>query len=372
MRAALRKSSLRSRPVVFAAVAVLLIAGFFAWQRLSSDTTRVSVHLSRAVGLFPGSEVRILGVKVGEVVKVEPAGTRVLVEMSWDADYPVPADASAIVVPPSLVADRYIQLAPAYTGGAKLADGAELDPNRAIVPLELDEVYTALNEFATALGPQGAAADGELQELLEAARENLEGNGVALGDSLDNLAQALSTVSDGRGDLFATIENLSTFTTALAQSDAQVRLFNEQLAEVAGNLSEERDELGDALQKLAGALVVVTGFIQDNKESLVTNVDALAELTGVLARQQDALITALDYAPVALSDLQLAYNARSGTLDTRDNLLGANDPAGFVCNLIAGLLPVDEVPIECVNLAAALAEAGVQLPADLAKLAGGN
>lgn len=366
------REALRRPVVIFAAIAVLLIAGFFAWQRLTADTTNITVYLSRAVGVFPGSEVRILGVKVGEVESVDPEGDRVRLELSWDADYPVPADASAIVVPPSLVADRYIQLAPAYTGGDKMGDGAEVPPERTVVPLELDEVYAALNKFADALGPEGASSDGELQELLEAARKNLEGNGAPLGDSLDNLAKALSTVSNGRGDLFATIENLSTFTTALAQSDEQVRLFNDQLAEVAGNLSEERDELGDALQKLAGALVVVTGFIEDNKESLVTNVDALAELTGVLARQQDAIITALDYAPVALSDLDLAYNASSGTLDTRDNVLGANDPAGFVCNLIAGLLPVDEVPIECVNLAAALAEAGVQLPADMAKLLGGN
>ncbi|GIG69840.1 MCE family protein [Phytomonospora endophytica] len=367
MRAVLRKPV-----VIFAAIAVLLLAGFFAWQRLTAASTGITVYLDRAVGVFPGSEVRILGVKVGEVHTVEPEGSRVRVELSWDADYPVPAGASAIVVPPSLVADRYIQLAPAYTGGEKMTDGAELPPERTIVPLELDEVYAALNKFADALGPNGAGSDGELAELLEAARKNLEGNGAPLGESLDNLAKALSTVSDGRGDLFATIDNLATFTTALAQSDGQVRLFNEQLADVAGQLSEERDELGDALQKLAGALVVVTGFIEDNKETLVTNVDALAELTGVLARQQDALITALDYAPVALSDLQLAYNSSSGTLDTRDNVLGANDPAGFVCNLIAGLLPVEDIPIECLNLAEALAAAGLELPPDLAKLAGGN
>ncbi|HEY1178937.1 MAG TPA: MlaD family protein, partial [Phytomonospora sp.] len=193
------RTALRRPVVVFAAIAVLLIAGFFAWQRLTADTTGITVYLDRAVGVFPGSEVRILGVKVGEVHAVEPEGSRVRVELSWDADYPVPAGASAIVVPPSLVADRYIQLAPAYTGGDEMADGAELPPERTIVPLELDEVYAALNEFADALGPDGASSDGELQELLEAARKNLEGNGAPLGDSLDNLAQALSTVSDGRG-----------------------------------------------------------------------------------------------------------------------------------------------------------------------------
>ncbi|GLZ76843.1 ABC transporter substrate-binding protein [Actinorhabdospora filicis] len=366
------RAILRRPVVVIAAIAVLLLAGFFTWRALTSRENTVTIELTRAVGVHPGSEVRVLGVKVGQVREVSPEGERVSVVLDWDRDVPVPADVRAIVVPPSLVADRYIQLAPAYTGGPKLKDGARLGTDRTAVPLELDEVYTALNQFADALGPDGAAGNGDLQALLEAARKNLEGNGAPLGQSLDALAQALSTVSDGKGDLFATIKNLQQFTTALAASDEQVRLFNQQLAEVAGQLSGERDELGDALHKLAGALVVVTGFIEDNKDALVQNVDALAELTGVLARQQNALVQALTYAPVALSDLQMAYNPSAGTLDTRDNVLGANDPAGFVCNLIAGLLPEGQVPIECVNLAEALSKAGVKLPGDLAKLVGGK
>lgn len=366
------RALLRRPVVVIAVIAALLLAGFFAWQRLHTRENTVTIELSRAVGVHPGSEVRVLGVKVGQVREVEPQGDHVRVVLGWDQDVPVPADARAIVVPPSLVADRYIQLAPAYTGGQRMKDGANLGTDRTVVPLELDEVYAALNRFAEALGPDGAAGNGDLQALLEAARKNLEGNGAPLGQSLDSLAKALSTVSDGRGDLFTTIANLQEFTTALAASDEQVRLFNDQLAEVAGQLSGERDELGDALHKLAGALVVVTGFIEDNKDALVQNVDALAELSGVLARQQDALVQALTYAPVALSDLQLAYNPTSGTLDTRDNVLGANDPAGFVCNLIAGLLPEGKVPLECVNLAEALSKAGIKLPPDLAKLVGGK
>ena len=74
---------------------------------------------------------------------------------------------------------------------------------------------------------------------------------------------------------------------------------------------------------------------------------ALADLTGVLVRQQTALIEVLDVAPLALSNLNLAYNPRSGTMDTRDNALGPYDPARFVCTLLAETVPAPQVPAAC-------------------------
>ena len=52
----------------------------------------------------------------------------------------------------------------------------------------------------------------------------------------------------------------------------------------------------------------------------------------------------LDVAPLALSNLNLAYNARSGTLDTRDDAMGPYDPASYVCSLIVDLAPTSQVP----------------------------
>ena len=68
----------------------------------------------------------MLGVQVGAVDKVTPSGTDVVVEMHYDDDIDVPADAKAVIVSPSIVGDRYIQLTPVYESGPKLADGAIL------------------------------------------------------------------------------------------------------------------------------------------------------------------------------------------------------------------------------------------------------
>jgi phospholipid/cholesterol/gamma-HCH transport system substrate-binding protein len=283
------------------------------------EKTTLVAYFDRAVGVYEQSDVRVLGVKIGSVTEIVPEGDRVRVEMEYDAEYDVPADAQAVVVAPSIVSDRYVQLTPAYTSGPVLADGSVLDVDRTEVPLELDEVYASLDSLNVALGPNGANKDGALSDLLAVSAENLEGNGELLGATLEDFSLMVETLSDQRGELFGTIGNLQEFTTTIANSDDVVRAFNRDLADVADQLAGEREDLARAIRQLGIALGDVAVFVRENRESLTTNVTELAEVTRVLVDQKVALEEFLDTAPGALSNLQLAYNPGSGTLDTRDN-----------------------------------------------------
>ncbi|MFD0817989.1 MCE family protein, partial [Micromonospora zhanjiangensis] len=347
---------------------VVLGATALTWAPWRNPERTVVAHFSRAVGVVAGSDVRILGVRIGHVVSVRPEGRTVRIELRSAAEHPVPADARAVIVPPSVVSDRYVQLTPAYAGGATLADGADLATDRTAAPMEIDDIYRALDDFNKALGPDGANADGALSKLLAAGRANLDGNGENLHATLDGLSKALTTLADGRQDLFGSVANLQQFITALARSDQQVRAFNQRLAEVAGQLAGERDELAAALRNLATALTDVTTFVKQNRAALTDNVAALADITTVLVRQQQAIMKILDVAPLTLTNLNLAYNARSGTLDTRDNALGPYDPASYVCAAMVDLLPVAKVPKQCFDLAKTLNLKHLPLPEQLRKL----
>lgn len=356
---------MRHPVTVLFAVVVLAASGFFAWQALSGNGRHITAEFTRAVGVYEGSDVRVLGVSVGEITSVVPKGEIVEVGLLIDDDYPIPADARAIVIPPSIVADRYVQLAPAYSGGAQLAAGSRLGPDRTVVPLELDEVYESLDEFAEALGE-----DESLGEAIETAKKNLKGNGKDLGDALDNLGEVSEVLNNHSDDLWSTVDNLAEFTKMLAESDAEIEVFNEQLADVSTQLSDERGTLSKALKELAIALADIGRFVEDNADELTTSVDKLKDLSGVFARQQDALIKILDYAPVGLTNLDLAYNARSGTLDTRDDLLGPYDPAGFLCAQIATAVALEDIPAACFTLADTLAANGADMPSELEPLVG--
>ena len=294
-----------------------------------------SARFDRTVGLYEQSDVRILGVKVGQVTKIDPQGDGVLVEFEYDEKYKIPADASALVVAPSIVSDRYVQLTPAYTGGAVLEDAAMIEQEDTEVPLELDEVYASLNDLNVALGPNGANKEGALQDLLGVSAQNLEGNGELLGSTLEDFSQAISTLSNQRDDLFGTVNNLQDFTTTIANSDDVVRQFNRDLAVVSDQLAGERQDLARSIERLSVALGEVATFVAENRESLTTNVTGLADATGALVDQQAALAEFLDTAPTALSNLQLAYNPSTGTLDTRDN-----GPAQAEASPLLGLCPL--------------------------------
>ncbi|SEQ80733.1 MCE family protein [Lentzea albida] len=334
------------RFIAIACVLALVVTAALWWVFAGMNGRRVTAHFAAAVGVYPGGDVRVLGVKVGTIDEVTPEGKTVKVVFTLDRDVRVPENAQAVVVSPSVVSDRYVQLAPAYTGGPTLADNAVIPRERTATPVELDELYSSLDKLTTALGPNGANADGALADLLNSAARNLEGNGQALNDTLKNLGQATRTLSGSKEDLFATVDNLQKFTAMLAANDSQVRDFNKQLADVSKMLADERGDLGAALSELATALGQVQGFIKDNREVLKSNVDKLASITQVLVNQRAALAETLDVAPLALGNLQNSYNAASGTLDVRADINELNQPPiVLVCKLVQQATPNNVPPI---------------------------
>jgi phospholipid/cholesterol/gamma-HCH transport system substrate-binding protein len=319
-------------------LALALAVGLIWWRIQPDRGVHVTAHFTRAVGVYPGSDVRILGVKVGTIDSVEPEGGSVKVTFSYDQRYRVPASADVVIVPPSLVSDRYLQLTwdrsdPATRTAPPMPDGTDLPLSRTAAPLELDDLYKTVNDLSVALGPSGANKDGSLNRVLEVGAANLRGNGGTLNQTLSDLADAVRTLSDNRTDLFGTVTNLQKFATALADSDTQVRTFTRSLSDVSTQLAGEREELAAALANLGGALGAVAGFVRDNRALLKKNISGLAQVTGVLVKQRAALAEFLDLAPTTLANLAHAYNARGGTLDTRMNLQFLQDPT-FLCSVL--------------------------------------
>jgi phospholipid/cholesterol/gamma-HCH transport system substrate-binding protein len=331
---AMTKLSRTAIRVISAAVIVAVVAVGAIYVFGGSSSKKLSANFASGVGVYPGTPVKILGIQVGSVTKVSPAGGSVKIEMTYDHKYKVPAGAISVLVANSLVSDRYVQLAPAYNGkGPVLANGANIPLSRTASPAELDDIYGALNQLSVALGPHGANKKGALSTLVNVAAANLHGNGSALNSSIRNLSKAALTLSNGRQDLFGTVKNLKSFTQALSQSDAQVRHFENQLAQVAGDLADERGDLGAALHNLTIALHQVANFVQANAGKVHTDVKGLESVTNVLVKDKAALDEILSVAPVALSNLTHGYQESSGTLGTRSNLTNIAD-AGQICAVL--------------------------------------
>lgn len=341
------------RLIAVACVVALLVAGGLWWLNRAAHRT-ITGYFSSAVAVFPDNDVRILGVGVGKIISVHPQGPVVEVLMEIDDSVPVPADARAVVVAPSLVTGRNITLTPAYTGGPTMPDGAVIPLERTSVPLGVDDLARAADDLATMLGPNGANRNGALSDLLDVGAANLEGNGPQLHDTITNLARLSETLAGSREELFGTVTELQSFVATLAASDPQVRQFTTQLADVSNFLAGERGDLGAALDELSGTLGEVAGFVRDNRAVLKSNVDRLTEVSAVLVAQRDALAEIFDVAPTGLANVAGAYNASSGTLDSRANIQELRaPPILLVCELLRRSTPSD-VPAALAQICARL------------------
>ncbi len=297
----------------------ILLGGFLLYQG-THPGKQITAYFTETIGVYPGSTVRVLGVSVGTVDSVQPDGSRVKVTMTVNYGVAIPAGADAVVLAPSVVADRYIQLTPPYTGGPQLQAGAVIPVTRTAVPVEIDQVYASLAKLANALGPNGANHHGALSELIKTGAANLAGNGGYLRSMLTEFGGLSKTLGGSSGNLFGAIAYLQQFTTMLKDNNGQVQLAEQQLADVSQILASDRQDLSGAISELAVALSQVNHFIGSNRALLVTNVNRLAAITSVLVRERASLAEALDVAPLAADNLVNAYNVASHTLVGRGDL----------------------------------------------------
>ena len=302
-----------------AAVIALVSAGLVLTS--GSPGTRVTAYFTDTIGVYPGSTVRILGVSVGSIDSVQPEGQRVKVTMTINSGVPVPASADAVVVAASVVSDRYIQLTPPWTSGPQLADNAVIPASRTATPLEIDQLYSSLAKLANALGPNGVNAHGALSDAINTGAANLAGsNGKDFNTMINELGQATRTLSGSRDDFFATINNLQQFTTTLNTDDSQVRLAQQQLAQVSGFLAGDRQDLAGSLHELAIALGQVQAFIENNRSLIKSNVTKLAGITKILVDERASLAQTIDVAPLAVDNVLNAYDPVHHSLDGRGDL----------------------------------------------------
>ena len=326
------------------AVLIVIVGAGIASAGGSGGTHHITAYFTRTIGLYNGNDVRVLGVRVGKINSIKVKGPVVEVKMTVDGKYKLPADVGAVVVPPSVVSDRYIQLTPAYSGGPELPTQAVLQTDHTQVPLEFDEIFKNLDELNRALGPNGANANGALSRLVDVSAANLDGNGAELNGALKQFSAMISTLAGSRTDLFSTVKQLQQFTTMLAQNDGGIRAINGNLAKVGAQLAGERQDLGAALANLAQALQLVGKFVADNRTRLTSDIHKAAAVTNVLSREKDALTEIIDMSPFALTNLSLAYDSSAKTLDTLDAAGQAfsaqqTGPASLLCQVTSGKIP---------------------------------
>lgn len=318
------------------ALVVLLAAGAVVVLRtgVTSDRTQITAYFANANGIFPGDEVRILGVPVGEIETIEPQPQRVKISFWVDAKYKVPAEAIAMIIAPTLVTARAIQLAPVYTDGAALDNGAVIPQRRTAVPVEWDDLRAQLETLADNMQPNEPGGVSNFGALVNTAADNLRGEGQNIRASIIALSQTLSTLGDHSKDTFGTVQNLATLVSSLQTSTDLMGQLNKNFATVTGLLANDPNEVGNALVDLNVAVADVKEFVGDIRPSVGTATAKLASISEALNTSIGDIKQLLHVAPTTIANFTNIYQPAQGSIS---GVLAVNnfaDPISFICGAI--------------------------------------
>ena len=249
-----------------------------------SGSNQYGAEFARAVQVFPGIKVRVLGVDVGHVTAVanDRGGVRVGFQID-DSSTKLPADVRAAVVPVSLLGERYIQLFPAYQGGPVLRPGTTIPIARTAVPAEPDELLRSLQDYLGGLDPK------VVTRFVENGAKLLRGNGTAVNRLILHGTRLLSTLNAKRGDLADLIVQLDRLTGALATRQTAIGQLIRNYGAVAGTLNSSRTALEGTVTGLNDAATRLAALLLAHRSPLHTDIERLTRTGQTIARNVDAL-----------------------------------------------------------------------------------
>jgi ABC-type transporter Mla subunit MlaD len=232
--------------------------------------------------LRPGSPVRIAGVDVGEVVRVEaePGATAARVVMELDDEgLPVHADATAKIRPRIfLEGNFFVDLRPGTPGAPELDDGDAIPISQTARAVQLDEVLTSLQadtredlqDVLDALARAWTARPRPAEDRAADPAVRGEPAATSLNDAYADLGPAERATAivneallgtDPARDLDRLLRGGARTFEGLARNEVQLRDLVGNLATTAGALAAEQGALRATVRELAPALAQASGAL---------------------------------------------------------------------------------------------------------------
>ena len=274
---------------IFTTVMVLILTALvvvFSEYR-SGDFERYNAHFTDVSGLESGDKVRIAGVEVGQVAKVELAEENTArVHFSVAGNQVVHQSTEARVRSENLTGDRYLELKRGEGDQSALDPGGTLPISQTSPALDLDALLGGFRPLFKALDPaqvnqlsesivkvfQGES--GTIQDLLASTSsltQSLADRDQLIGDVITNLNSVLGTVADNHDNVDSIVNDLQQLVSGLAANSEpiaeSVSRLNDSSANMTTLLADVRPSLKEDIAQIDR---VATLFNED--EEFVENV----------------------------------------------------------------------------------------------------
>jgi phospholipid/cholesterol/gamma-HCH transport system substrate-binding protein len=253
-------------------------------------------EFSDATGVVKGDDIRIAGVKVGNVKKVEIVDrTRAKVTFKIDNSATVSPDTHATIKFRNLVGQRYISLTQQGDSTKRMSEGSTIPVSRTTPALDLTVLFNGFKPLFRALSPQ------DINKLSYEIVQVFQGEGGTLEGLLGHTASLTSTLADRDQVIGNLIDNLNEVLVTVGNRDRQLSDLILKLRSLVGGLAKDRNAILDPLQSISALAVQTSDLLTGIRPSLTQDVKNLRLLAGNIVRNRSELDRALQVLPIKLT-----------------------------------------------------------------------
>ncbi|WP_405487332.1 MCE family protein [Nocardia sp. NBC_00511] len=291
---------------IFALVSILVTA--VIWNTLartvSGATNSYTAVFSDVLGLREGDDVRMAGVRVGKVEKIDlDKKNQAQVTFIVQRDQTVFGDTKALVRYQNLIGQRYIALAPPVTGKPKTGDHVALKNNGAI-PIERTEPSFDISALLNGFQPLFQVLQPEqVNNLSETFIQALQGDGVSLSAFITQAASVATDFERRDGILSDVITNLSAVMSGLAKRGDELETLVTQTRALIGGLYSQGQSLQASTVQIAAATTSLVGMFGSIQPKLVLAQNSTHDALSLLLANGAKLDQAAVDLPGILSDV---------------------------------------------------------------------
>jgi phospholipid/cholesterol/gamma-HCH transport system substrate-binding protein len=299
MMTAIRKRAGDFAAVIALFVVAMAVGGYIlAHQRvrfpfIQEKTFQLKATFSTAQAVTPGQgqTIRMAGVRLGDISKVELDNGRAVVTMALDPEYDnlVHTDATALLRPKTGLKDMFIELDPGSPSAPLAKKGWTLPVQNTLPDINPDEVFSALD----------ADTRDYLKLLVNGAGQGLDKRGTDLQEvftrfepTYRDIARVTSQVQTRRANLRRLINSLQRLNTELASRDDDLAQLVSASATVFRAFASENNNISRAIRDFPPALRQTTstlGKVQTFAEILRPTADKLRPAVRALNRANHAI-----------------------------------------------------------------------------------
>jgi phospholipid/cholesterol/gamma-HCH transport system substrate-binding protein len=248
-----------------------------------------------ATGVVKGDDIRIAGVKVGTVKKVEIADrTRALVTFTVQDTTPLSSATRADIRYRNLVGQRYISLSNEIGDSARLTEGATIPVDRTSPALDLTVLFNGFKPLFEALTPS------DINQLSYEIVQVFQGEGGTLEGLLSHTASVTSTLADRDKIISALIDNLNEVLDHLGSRDDQLNRLITTFRTFVGGLKDDRQAILGSLDQISTLSVETADLVDGIREPFVEDVKQLRAVAENLDRGKAEIDRALQVLPIKL------------------------------------------------------------------------